>query len=68
MAQRINAQGQINPTHLDTQIGMHQDLELKVLATVVLHLQRRSQTLLAQRDTVHERELVWPRLAGFLAQ
>lgn len=32
----------LNPTHLNAQIGMHQDLELKVFATVVLHLQRRS--------------------------
>lgn len=55
-------------THLNTQISMHQDLELKILATVVLYLQRRSQSLLAQRDAVHERELVWPRLAGFIAQ
>lgn len=47
---------------------MHQDLELKVLATIVLHLQRCSQSLLAQRDAVHERELVWPRLAESLAQ
>jgi len=63
-----DAEDMSNSTHLNIQIGMHQDLELEVLATVVLHLQRRSQSLLAQRDAVHERELMWPRLAEFLAK
>lgn len=67
----VSAQSQcadVAGTHLNTQIGMHQDLELKVLATVVLHLQRRSQSFLAQGDAVHERKLVWPRLAEVLAK
>lgn len=47
---------------------MHQNLKLKVLTTLVLHLQRRSQSLLAQGDTIHQTKLVRPRLAEVISQ
>lgn len=47
---------------------MHQNLKLKVLTTLVLHLQRRSQSLLAQCDTIYQTKLILPRLAEVIAQ
>lgn len=54
--------------YLNTQVRMQQHLELKVLATLVLHLQRRPQPFLAERDTVHQTKLVRPRLAELIAE
>ena len=57
-----------NKTHINTQIRMHQNLELKVLSTLILHLQRRPQSLFVQRNAVHKVEFIRPRLAELLAQ
>lgn len=47
---------------------MHQNLEIKVLATRILHLQRRPQSLLVQRNAVHKVEFIRPCPAEFLTQ
>lgn len=47
---------------------MQQYLELKVLATLVLHLQCRSQPFLAKRNAIHETKLEGPCLAEVIAE
>ena len=47
---------------------MHQNLEIKVLTTRILHLQRRPQSLLVQRNAVHKVKFIRPCLAEFLTQ
>lgn len=47
---------------------MQEYLELKVLTTLVLHLQRRPQPFLAESDTVHQTKLVGPRLTEVIAE
>jgi len=47
---------------------MHQHLEVKRLRALVLHLQRRLQTVPGQGDAVHEPKLERPRLAELVAQ
>lgn len=42
---------------------MQQRLELEALLALVPHVQHRLQTVLAQRQAVHQAEFVWP---GFL--
>lgn len=47
---------------------MQQHLELKVLAALVLHLQRRPQSFLAESDAVHKPKLKRPCLAEVLTE
>lgn len=55
-------------SYLNTQVRMQEHLELKVLSTLVLHLQRRPQPFLAESDTVHQTKLVGPRLTEVIAE
>lgn len=41
---------------------MHQYLEVKILTTLVLHLERRLQTLLGQSNAIYQPEVVRPCL------
>lgn len=47
---------------------MRKDLELKVLLSLVAHLQSRLQGVPCEGDTVHQTELVRPRLTELLTQ
>jgi hypothetical protein len=47
---------------------MHQHLELKVLAPLVLHVQGGLEAILGEGDAVDETEFIRPRLAEVLAQ
>lgn len=49
-------------TYFDVQIRMHQNLKVKVLTALVLHLQRRLQAVLRQGHTVHQTKFIRPRL------
>lgn len=52
--------------YLNFQIGVHQNLEFKVLFSLVAHFQRSFQGIPCEGNTVHETELVRPRLAELL--
>lgn len=54
--------------YLHTQVGVHQDLELKVLLALVGDLERGPKRVLGQRDAVHQSKLVRPHLTELLAQ
>lgn len=47
---------------------MHEDLELKVLSTLIAHLQLSLQRGLCQSDTVDKSKFVRPSFAELLAQ
>ena len=47
---------------------MQQHLEVKALLALVPHIQHRLQTVSLQRDTVHQSELVRPRLLRLVAE
>ena len=47
---------------------MHQNLELKVLLSLVTHFQGCLQGIPGQGHTVHKAKLIRPRLAELLAQ
>lgn len=51
----------------NSQVGVHQDLEVEVLLALIGNIQRGRQSILGQGDTVDESELVRPSLLGVLA-
>lgn len=55
-------------THVNTQISMHQHLKIKVLGSLILHLERSPETILRKGDTVQQSELIRPCLPELLAQ
>lgn len=54
--------------YLHAQVGVHQDLELKVLFALVGDLKRGPERVLGQCDAVHQSKLVRPHLPELLAQ
>jgi hypothetical protein len=53
-------------THVDLEVCMQKHLKLKTRLALVPHGQHRLQPIPAQRDAVHERKLVRPRLLRIL--
>ncbi|KAL7369109.1 hypothetical protein ACKS0A_07850 [Histoplasma ohiense] len=58
----------VTTTYLNLEVRMEQNLKLKRLWSLILDLQGRSQTALAQRDTVHQSKIIRPIAFEFITQ
>lgn len=63
-----NARQKSREPYRNSQVGVHQDLEVEVLLALVRDIQRGRQSILRQGDTVDESELIRPSLLEVLAQ
>lgn len=55
-------------TYINVKVGVHENLEIKVLLSLIANLQRCLQSILGESDTVYQAKLKRPSLAELLAQ
>lgn len=54
--------------YLDSQVRVHQDLELEIFLALICDLQRGRQRIIGKSDAVDQPKFIWPSFPELLAQ